>query len=108
MLWRRETNRVIFEKLMEGHDNAISMALLAIECKCSERDIRRAVQYEREKGALILSDNNGYYLPSADPERAHAEINSFFAMMKTRERKTSAMIEGMRRSCQKGWTFKNT
>lgn len=57
--------------LMEGRDNAIHLADLVRLTGWPERDVRKAIQRERQRGSPILSDNkNGYFLPQSEAEKA--------------------------------------
>ena len=57
--------------LMEGRGNAIHLADLVRLTGGPERDVRKAIQRERQQGRPILSDNwSGYFLPGNEKERA--------------------------------------
>lgn len=57
--------------LMEGRSNAIHLADLVRLTGWPERDVRKAIQRERQRGSPILSDNkSGYFLPGNEQERA--------------------------------------
>ena len=57
--------------LMEGRGNAIHLADLVRLTGWPERDVRKAIQLERQRGSPILSDNkNGYFLPQSETEKA--------------------------------------
>ena len=56
--------------LMEGRGNAIHLADLVRLTGWPERDVRKAIQRERQRGSPILSDNkNGYFLPQSEAEK---------------------------------------
>lgn len=56
--------------LMEGRGNAIQLADLVRLTGWPERDVRKAIQWERQRGSPILSDNkNGYFLPQSEAEK---------------------------------------
>ena len=57
--------------LMEGRSNALHLADLVRLTGWPERDVRKAIQRERQRGCPILSDNkSGYFLPGNEQERA--------------------------------------
>ncbi len=57
--------------LMEGRSNALHLADLVRITGWPERDVRKAIQRERQRGSPILSDNkSGYFLPGNEQERA--------------------------------------
>lgn len=56
--------------LMEGRSNALHLADLVRLTGWPERDVRKAIQRERQRGSPILSDNhNGYFLPQSEAEK---------------------------------------
>ena len=55
--------------LIEGEDNALPMRELARLVGVSERQARKILECERRNGSMILSSDNGYFLPSPDCER---------------------------------------
>lgn len=56
--------------LMEGRSNALHLADLVRLTGWPERDVRKAIQQERQQGSPILSDNkNGYFLPQSEAEK---------------------------------------
>ena len=62
---------VVSSLLMEGRGNAIHLADLVRLTGWPERDVRKAIQRERQRGSPILSDNkNGYFLPQSEAEKA--------------------------------------
>lgn len=57
--------------LLEGQSNALHLADLVRLTGWPERDVRKAIQRERQRGIPILSDNkNGYFLPQSEIEKA--------------------------------------
>ena len=57
--------------LLEGRSNALHLADLVRLTGWPERDVRKAIQRERQRGSPILSDNrSGYFLPDNEQERA--------------------------------------
>lgn len=64
--------------LLHGEENAIPAHDLAtIAGFNGTRALRDAVERERRAGALILSGDAGYYLPSTDETQAEREIQRF-------------------------------
>ena len=62
---------VVSSLLMEGRSNALHLADLVRLTGWPERDVRKAIQRERQRGNPILSDNkNGYFLPQSETEKA--------------------------------------
>lgn len=55
--------------LLEGEANALPMRELARLVGVSERQMRKIIERERRNGSMILSPDNGYFLPSPDCER---------------------------------------
>lgn len=55
--------------LLEGEANALPMRELARLVCVSERQARKIIERERRNGSMILSSDNGYFLPSPDCER---------------------------------------
>ena len=68
---------MIKELLQHGSNNGISMSQLAKKAGCSEREVRQRVHDERVGGAIILSGNKGFYLPSEDPAEALEELRNY-------------------------------
>ena len=57
--------------LLEGRSNALHLADLVRLTGWPERDVRKAIQRERQRGSPILSDNkSGYFLPQSEAEKA--------------------------------------
>ena len=54
--------------LLEGEANALPMRELARLVGVSERQARKIIERERRNGSMILSSDNGYFLPSPDCE----------------------------------------
>lgn len=55
--------------LLEGEANAMPMRELARLVGVSERQARKIIERERRNGSMILSSDNGYFLPSPDCEQ---------------------------------------
>ena len=56
--------------LMVGRSNALHLADLVRLTGWPERDVRKAIQRERQRGCPILSDNkSGYFLPQSEAEK---------------------------------------
>ena len=55
--------------LLEGEANALPMRELARLVGVSERQVRKIIERERRNGSMILSSDNGYFLPAPDCER---------------------------------------
>lgn len=70
---------MIHELLLHGGTNAIPAADIARMVGMSERRVRRQVETERLAGAVILSDESGYYRPSEDASIARWEIQAWIA-----------------------------
>lgn len=81
--------------LSEGESGAVNLESLSISAGLSERTTKKEVLQARLRGELILSDENGYYLPScADDIRryvrkrnaylktAHAALKPFIKAVK--------------------------
>ena len=61
---------VVSSLLLEGRNNALHLADLVRLTGWPERDVRKAIQRERQRGSPILSDNkSGYFLPGNEQER---------------------------------------
>lgn len=61
---------LVFSLLMEGRSNALHLADLVRLTGWPERDVRKAIQRERQRGCPILSDNkSGYFLPQSEAEK---------------------------------------
>ena len=62
---------VVSSLLLKGRSNALHLADLVRLTGWPERDVRKAIQRERQRGSPILSDNkSGYVLPGNEQERA--------------------------------------
>ena len=68
---------MVSELLQRGPKNGISLSKLAGKLGISEREVRQRVHDERIEGAMILSGNKGYYLPSEDPAEALEELRNY-------------------------------
>ncbi len=66
--------------LRHGTENAVNATVLAATMGVSTRKLRSQIMQEREGGALILyaPGKGGYFLPSANPERAQQELSAFY------------------------------
>ena len=61
---------VVSSLLLKGRSNALHLADLVRLAGWPERDVRKAIQRERQRGSPILSDNkNGYFLPQSEAEK---------------------------------------
>lgn len=69
----------IVDFLKSGSENAISAADLALLAGYGEdtRQLRHAITRARQSGNIILSCNNGYFLPSVDAEQRERELRAF-------------------------------
>ena len=65
--------------LRHGSENAISASDLAAIAGYGDdtRQLRHAITRARQSGSIILSCNNGYFLPSADAEQRERELRAF-------------------------------
>ena len=62
---------VVSSLLLKGRSNALHLADLVRLTGWPERDVRKAIQRERQRGSPILSDTtSGYFLPGNEQERA--------------------------------------
>ena len=61
----------IADLLGRGQENAMPRAQLRALTGLEDRELRQRIERERRSGIPILSDNqNGYYLPASEAERA--------------------------------------
>lgn len=60
--------------LQHGERQAMTSAALCSVLGCDARQLWHYVRNERESGAMILSGNCGYFLPSLDTGQAHEEM----------------------------------
>ena len=61
---------VVSSLLMEGRSNALHLADLVRLTGWPERDVRKAIQRERQRGSPILSDNKTvYFMPQSEVEK---------------------------------------
>ena len=58
----------IVDMLPKGKRNAVRMSELAAALHTSEREVRKFIHEARCNGAVIIGDNNGYYLPCSREE----------------------------------------
>ena len=79
---------IVSQYLSEGHKNAVPCRELVKLCGCrSARELRSAIENERKQGSLILSSNEGYFLPSRDDsgeiaEEGYREMKSYYHRMR--------------------------
>ena len=85
-------NDIILSALRTGRDNYITTDYLKQITGLPERDVRRVIEDLRRHGAVILSDNNGYYLP----ENA-AELESFVRKETKRAKSVFYTLKSARR-----------
>lgn len=71
---QRKAQLRIVPLLQYGEEQAITSASLCSVLCCDARQLRHFVREEREQGALILSSNCGYFLPSLDTGQAREEM----------------------------------
>lgn len=67
--------------LSHGGMNALPAADITARTGLDAREIRHAVQNERQSGTVILSDERGYFLPSEDRETAVYETMEWLGRM---------------------------
>lgn len=60
----RQPGGLVFDLLLTGESSAIPARHLEALTGLSSRGLRRAIDREREHGALILANDNGYFKPS--------------------------------------------
>ena len=58
----------ITDFLMNGRENAIPMSDLALMLNLPERTLRQEILNARLKGELIVSNDQGYFLPSCQED----------------------------------------
>lgn len=58
----------IIDMLPKGKAQAVKMSTLAAALHISDRDVRKLIHEARCNGAVIIGDNNGYYLPDSREE----------------------------------------
>lgn len=81
-----------------GAENAIPARGLARRVGYrGERALRLAIERERREGAVILADDNGYYLPSSDAEQARREIERFVRRTDARMRSNRESVRSAKR-----------
>lgn len=90
--------------LMAGEHNAISAADLVKLAGCrDDRALRRAIDREREHGALILASEDGYYTP-APGNTGIVELRRFLRRQDLRaasNRRTTRLIRARLRELEK-------
>lgn len=73
---------ILYDFLPLGKKNGVKAeTLIALFGLKSDRELRHLVQQEREQGALIVSDNNGYYRPATQGELIEC-VRRYTAMAK--------------------------
>jgi len=72
----------IADFLTEGEKDAVSLENLSISTGLPERIVKREVLQARLRGELILSSENGYFLPS-DPDEIKRYVFTRKAYLKT-------------------------
>ena len=72
----------ISDFLGDGEQEAISLENLAISTGLPERAVKREVLNARLNGELILSNENGYFMPS-DPGEIKSYVRKRKAYLKT-------------------------
>lgn len=58
----------ILNSLDYGEQNAIHLNDLRIKTAQKDRELRKNIEYLRRNGCVIISNNNGYFLPSSPEE----------------------------------------
>ena len=87
----------ISDVLQHGECNAISMADLSRLLNLSPRACRKAVEAERLTGTLILSSEQGYFLPG-EGAAGREEIARFQRRTAARLRTGKALLRSSRRA----------
>lgn len=90
---RKDSQTMIYELLSHGAQNAISASQVSKMTNLTPKEIRHAVEHERLAGFIILSDNNGYYLPHDDESIAKLEISAWVAIRLTTAKTILKTIE---------------
>lgn len=80
-----------------------SMAIPARElCRLAgfenSRSLRSAIDRERMDGALILATDQGYFLPSAEPDVARSELRTFLRRQDARLASNRRSVKAVRRA----------
>lgn len=88
----RPRKAYISKYLLHGAENALSASQL---CEMTgyntDVDIRRGVAHERNRGIVILSNQDGYFLPDRG-QKGKAELSEYIEMMESRIRKIEAAV----------------
>lgn len=83
---------IVEKSLKKGSENAISAIDLAYIVGCNNtRQLRKLVSKERAQGALILSCDEGYFLPS-DGLKGKTEAERFIAWQTSRSLNTLRIL----------------
>jgi biotin operon repressor len=92
---------LIYDVLQTGGENATSRSELVMMTGLSEREVRRKIAMERQKGFLILSstENGGGYF-KLNPENPE-ELRRFIASMTSRGRKIFTALNAARSALAK-------
>jgi len=109
---RAATQGIVEFFLMQGKENSISSNNLVKLTQCSsDRQLRRMITKERERGTLILfSHSGGYFLPD-DGEKGDLEIKDFIRTLQASVDSTNNILRMARkafRQREKGNGKKNT
>lgn len=86
----------ISEFLSTGEREAISLEQLSLATGLPERAVKKAVLNERLNGELILSSENGYFLP-ADENELRRYVNSRKGYLKTAHAALQPFIKALKR-----------
>lgn len=83
---------MIFELLPIGKKNAISTVQLCTITGLNVRELRKTVAHEREAGKIILSCNDGYFLP-AD----RTEVQEFVKVLEAKGKSILYVLKSSRK-----------
>lgn len=82
---RQIAENTIAELLQCGAESAIPARVLLETSSCkSRRELFRKINRERNSGIMILANRKGFFLPSENPTRARAEIESWISTQSTK------------------------
>ena len=85
--------------LPQGEANAVpSRELARLAGFRRVRDLQRAIERERQRGAIILSAMRGGYFRPDGGERGRQEISAFVKTLDARARKTQLSLRSARRA----------
>ena len=68
------------ERLLRGAENALPLKHLSYISGLTKREVQRRIAAERSRGAVILSDNGGFYLPDFG-DKGRDEAAAFVALI---------------------------